>query len=226
MPAVIWASVQIVIALVGTWLLANLAFHWDYRFYKVGSVLPQALSMQTYLLAMFKVAAYGLFLYAVAQKGPALFFLRHRGGETVEAPSPTVPPEDIHPTGSMLALPADQLDKTDFAATILQSTSYTFMVAGFFQTIVGGQRIASQAGQIPDIAARMQLAGWLAFGEGLVLLVLGLAAASPVSALRDIKQRGPEAFSVLGALVGKLILLTFAALALVAGAIILRIVKG
>ncbi len=220
-PAIIWASVQIVTALACTWLLANLVFRWHYPLYKIGNVLPQALAMQTYTLGLFKIAAYGLFLYVVSQKGPALFYLRHKGGEAVEVPSPTAPPEDIHPTGTTLALAADQTDRADATATILQYASCALMTAGFFQAILGGQRMAA-----------MQPAGWVAFGEGVVLLVLGLLAASPVTALRNIKDRGPdtayitEALAKLGALFGKQIILTLALIALTIGALVLRFVKG
>src|SRR5436190_5668811 len=92
-PAAIWAAVQIVVALIGTILLMNLDFRWDYRLYPAGRTVPQALSVQSYLLGAFKVASYGLLLYLVTQRGPALFFLRYKGGESVEVPSPTAPPE-------------------------------------------------------------------------------------------------------------------------------------
>src|SRR6185295_7699405 len=119
-PAAIWAAVQIVVALIGTILLMNLDFRWDYRLYPAGRTVPQALSVQSYLLGAFKVASYGLLLYLVTQRGPALFFLRHKGGEAIEVPSPTAPPEDIHPTGTVLPLSADQTDKADALANTLQ----------------------------------------------------------------------------------------------------------
>jgi len=91
-PATIWAGLQILIAVTGVYLLLNKTFGWDYHLYKIGAWLPQALSVPSDLLGIFKAAAYGMFVYSITQRGPALFYLRHKGGEAVEVPSPTTPP--------------------------------------------------------------------------------------------------------------------------------------
>jgi hypothetical protein len=219
-PAAIWAIVQIVIALVGTILLLNLAFRWDYRFYDLGATLPANLSIHSYVVGAFKVAAYGLFLYLVTQRGPALFFLRHRGGEAVEAPSPTAPPEDVHPTGTVLPLTAEQTDKANALANTLQCAGFALMAAGFFEAIVGGQRIASN----PRV-------GWVTLGEGVIYLALGLLTLGPISSVRNIKDRGADtayigdALSKLGGLFNKQLVLTVALIALTIVSVI-RLAKG
>jgi hypothetical protein len=222
-PAAIWAAVQIAIALIATILLMNLKFRWDYRLYPMGRSLPSVLSIpqEAYLLGAFKAAAYGFFLYLLTQRGPALFFLRRKGGEAVEVPSPTAPPEDIHPTGTVVALSADQSGKADALANTLQNASIALMAAGFFQAIVGGQRIAANSPY-----------GWMAFGEGVVYLTLGLLAMGPVTPVRNIKERGADTAYIadaLGKLVGlfsKQIALTLALIALTVGALVLRLTKG
>lgn len=218
MPAAIWAGLQIAIAVVGTLLLFNNSLRLDHRLYKIGAVLPQALSVSWEIGGLFKIVAYGLFLYLITQRNPALFFLRHRGGEAVEAPSPTTPPEDVHPTGTILPLTADQTAKAGILASTLQKAGFALMTAGFFEAIVGGQRIAS--------APR---AGWLTLGEGVVLLVLGLIALTPVVSVRDIKERGTDtayihdALSKLGGLFSKQVFLTLALVALGIGGLIIRL---
>lgn len=220
-PAAIWAAVQIVVALIGTILLMNLDFRWDYRLYPAGRVVPQALSVQSYLLGAFKVASYGLLLYLLTQRGPALFFLRHKGGEAVEVPSPTAPPEDVHPTGAALPLSADQIDKADVLASTLQNAGVALLTAGFFQAIVGGQRIASNPGM-----------GWVTLGEGVVYLAIGLIAMGPISSVRNIKDRGTDSAYIsdaLGKLLGlfsKQMLLTLVLIALTIGGLVLQLKKG
>jgi len=221
LPAALWAGLQIAIALVGTILLLNLTYRWDYHFYKIGATLPPALSVSWVIGGIFKMVAYTIFLYLITQRGPALFFLRHRGGETVEAPSPTTPPEDVHPTGIVLPLTADQTGKADALGSTLQKAGFALMTAGFFEAVVGGQRIATT----PRL-------GWLTLGEGVVLLVLGVIALAPVAAVRNIKERGTDTAYVndalvkLGGLFSKQILLTLALVALGIGGLILRLAKG
>ncbi|MEI7683792.1 MAG: hypothetical protein WCL32_02110 [Planctomycetota bacterium] len=220
-PATIWAGLQILIAVTGVYLLLNKTFGWDYHLYKIGAWLPQALSVPSDLLGIFKAAAYGMFVYSITQRGPALFYLRHKGGEAVEVPSPTTPPEDVHPTGTVLPLTADQTQKANGLASTLQMAGFALMTAGFFGALVGGQRIAT--------APRF---GWLALGEGIVLLVLGVIALAPVASVRNIKERGTDtayigdALAKLGGMVSKLVLLALALAALGVGGLILRLVKG
>jgi len=220
-PAAIWAAVQIVVALIGTVLLMNLDFRWDYRLYPAGRTVPQALSVQSYLLGAFKVASYGLLLYLVSQRGPALFFLRYKGGESVEAPSPTAPPEDVHPTGTALPLTAEQINKADVLASTLQNAGVALLTAGFFQAIVGGQRIAANPGL-----------GWVTLGEGVAYLALGLVAMGPVSSVRNIKDRGTDtayiadALGKLHGLFSKQMVLTLVLIALTIGGLVLQLKKG
>lgn len=220
MPAAIWAGVQIAIALLGSWLLLNTTYRWDYHYYKLAEYLPQSLSVASPLLGLFKAAAYAMFLYLITQRGPALFFLRHKGGETVEAPSPTTPPEDVHPTGTVLPLTADQTTKAGALASTLQYAGFALMAAGFFEAVVGGQRIASNPRQ-----------GWLALAEGVILLVLGVIALTPVASVRNIQERGTDtayihdALAKLTGLISKQVLLTAALAAIAVGGIIIRAVK-
>lgn len=220
-PAAIWSGVQIAIAILGAYLLMNLEYRWENRLYGAGRQLPQLLSVQSWAWGLFKAAAYGGFLYLITQRGPALFFLRHKGGESVEVPSPTVPPEDIHPTGNVIALTAEQSDNANTLASTLQCASIALMTAGFFQAVVGGQNIAVSPQQ-----------GWLKLVKGIVLLVLGLFAMVPITSLRNIKDRGSdtayvsEALSKLGGLIAKQVLLTIVLLAVAVAGLFVLFVKG
>lgn len=217
-PAMAWAGLQIAIALVGSLLLLNNMFRLDYRFFGLGEVLPRTLSVATPWLGLFKAAAYGLFLYLITQRGPALFFLRHKGGEAVDVPSPTTPPEDVRPTGVVLALAPDQVAKADALAARLQSAGIALMITGFLEAVVGGQRIAATPRQ-----------GWLILGEGVVFLIMGLIALGPVTSIRNIRDRGADtayvvdALAKLLALFQKQLLLTVALAALGITALVIRL---
>lgn len=215
--ALIWSIVQIAVAVLCVGLLLNRELRLDYRFYPLAEVLPPALAVVTPLLGAFKIVAFGLFAYLVTQKGPALFFLRHRDGETLEPPSLATPPEDIKPTGVLLPLAAPQNEAAESLASTLQNAGCALMAAGFFLAIVGGQRIAAT----PRL-------GWITLGEGLILLVVGLLSMNPVTALRNISDRGSDtayvtdALGKLAAISGKFILLALALVALTIAGIVLR----
>lgn len=223
MPAITWASLQILIALVATALMFNHEFHWNPKLDRVGDIVAPALSVPSPWLGLFKVFAYGVFLSLLVQRGPALFFLRHRGGEHVEAPSPTAPPEDIHPTGVTIPLTAEQQDKADLLASTMQNAAVALMAAGVFEAIVGCQRLAAYS---------TRNWGWIGLAEGIVLFALGLVAMGPIVSVRDIKDRGTDTAYITDAcanlrqMLFNQTILTLAIVGLTVAAMLLRLLKS
>ena len=167
--ALIWAGVQVGVAVVGVILL--------YR----KSTLANLLNVPADLGGIAKAAAYLAFGFVISQKTPALAFLRSRGGETVEAPTPTAPLEDIAKSGVAVPLAKDQLEQVGSLSSTLASAGVAFLLAGFFESVVGGLRIPVSA-----------TSGWLLLLEGAVLLLFGLTLLYPSRSVRNVAEQGAD----------------------------------
>ena len=167
--ALIWAGVQVGVAVVGVILL--------YRKHTMAHLL----NVPADLVGIAKAAAYLAFGFVISQKTPALAFLRSRGGETVEAPTPTAPLEDIAKSGVAVPLAKDQLEQVGSLSTTLASAGIAFLLAGFFEAVVGGLRIPISA-----------TSGWLLLLEGAVLLLFGLSLLYPSRSVRNVAEQGAD----------------------------------
>ena len=168
--ALIWAGVQVGVAVIGVILL-----------YRNNKTTAHLLSVPADLVGIAKAAAYVAFGFVISQKTPALAFLRSRGGETVEAPTPTAPLEDIAKSGLAVPLAKDQLEQVGSLSSTLASAGIAFLLAGFFEAVVGGLRIPASAAS-----------GWLLLLEGAVLLMFGLTLLYPSRSVRNVAEQGAD----------------------------------
>src|SRR5262249_29130017 len=115
-------------------------------------------------LGIFKAVAYGIFGYLICQKTPALFFLRHRGGETVEVPATANAAEEVAPSGVVMTLTAAEKDRISPLAQTLTWVGLVLLVAGFFQAVAAGTHLAAMStGHYSRFAAAST---WLHLAEG------------------------------------------------------------
>jgi hypothetical protein len=179
-PALGWIGIQCLIGLVGMGLILN--------HHRRGIEWAHTVAVPSEYLGGFKVVAYALYGYLISQKTPALFFLRHRGGEAVEAPTATTPLEEITPAGIVMTVtPADK-GRISALARTLTCVGFVLLAAGFFEAIAGGLHLANVKG-VTRIAA---VPTWLHLIEGAVILLLGLTFLMPVRSVRNVAERGTD----------------------------------
>ena len=187
-PALGWISIQCLIALVGAALILN--------HHRRGIVWANAVAVPSEYLGAFKFVAYAFFGYLICQKTPALFFLRHRGGEAVEVPTATTPLEEIAPAGIVMTVtPADK-DRISALAGTLTAVGFVLLAAGFFEAIASGLHLANlkavsrAADSVPGWMSVVPT--WLHLIEGAVILLLGLTFLMPVRSVRNVAERGTD----------------------------------
>jgi hypothetical protein len=187
-PALGWIGVQCLVALVGTALILN--------HHRRGITWAGAVSVPSEYLGAFKAVAYALFGYLICQNTPALFFLRHRGGEAVEAPTATSPLEEVTPAGIVMTVtPADK-DRISALAGTLSVVGFVLLAAGFFEAIASGLHLANlkavsrAADSVPGWMSVVPT--WLHLVEGAVILLLGLTFLMPVRSVRNVAERGTD----------------------------------
>ena len=179
-PALGWIGVQCLIALVGSALILN--------HHRRGIVWANTVAVPSEYLGAFKIVAYGIFGSLICMKNPALFFLRHRGGEAVEVPTATTPLEEITPAGIVMTVtPADK-DRISALARTLTCVGFVLLAAGFFEAIAGGLHLANVKG-VTRIAV---VPIWLHLIEGAVIILLGLTILMPVRSVRNVAERGTD----------------------------------
>ena len=189
-PALGWITIQCLIALVGTALILN--------HHRRGMLWAGAVAVPSEYLGGFKALAYALFGYLICQKTPALFFLRHRGGEAVEVPTATTPLEEIAPAGVVMTVtPADK-DRIAALAKTLSIVGFVLLAAGFLEAISAGVHLANLK-PVPRGSAEMAAPTWLTtvptwlhLVEGGVILLLGLTFLVPVRSVRNVAERGTD----------------------------------
>lgn len=212
-PALAWIGLQIVIALAGCIILFNSHAAWARRPAAwIHNVMPSD------WLALAKVAAYSFFGYLLCARTPALFFLRHRGGEHVELPTPSAPLEDVAPAGVAVPLAPPELATAGNLAGMLQGAGGAFIAAGVFEA-------AATAIRFPLNRAL----GWIELAEGIVLILLGLSFLVPVNSVRNVAERGADrnyvidSIGKLAALYGQQIVLVLVYIGLTIGGLALRL---
>lgn len=203
----IWTLVMAALAVCGVALI------WSGR-----TPVAQTAGISSDLLGLFKAGSYAVFGFLLTQRTPALAYLRHRGGETVEAPTATSSLEDVKPAGVNVPLTAAETGTAGSLADNLQWAGIFLLLGGFFAAVVGGQTIPS--------APR---SGWLQLGEGVLLLLLGLTMLLPSRAVRNVAERGTdvnyvmESVSKLSGMFGKQTLLVLGLAAVTIAGIALRL---
>jgi hypothetical protein len=190
-PALGWMSVQCLVAVVGTALIlaqSRRGIPWAHR-----------VSVPSEYLGGFKAIAYGVFGYLICRKTPALFFLRHKGGESVEVPTATTSLEEVTPAGVVMTLAAADKDRVSALARTLQTVGFVLLAAGFFEAVASGVHLANLKSGVVHAAAghhapmwMQNLATWLHLIEGGVIILLGLSFLTPARSVKNVAERSAD----------------------------------
>jgi hypothetical protein len=214
-PALGWVVVQCLIALIGTILI--LARH------RRGSIWAERVAVPSEYLGTFKFVAYGIFGYLITCRNPALFFLRHRGGEAVETPTAAAPIEEVAPSGIVMNLTPAEKDRIAPLARTLTWVGLVLLLAGFFAAVASGMHLANL--KPSSTGTRMWLQAlplWLHIVEGGAMLLLGVTFLMPARSVRNVVEQGADQ-NYLADSLEKLRVLSFAQVVLVSAILVLTI---
>jgi hypothetical protein len=180
-PAIGWMTVQAVIALIGTILILN--------HHQRGMLWAERVAVPNEWLGVFKIVSYAVFGSLICMKTPALFFIRHRGGEAVELPTAL---EDVGPSGVVLTVPAADKGQVSTLAKTLTTVGLVLLAAGFFEAVVGGLQLAHVQPHTEMPRWHHAVTSWLHLIEGGLVLLLGLTFLLPVRSLRNVDENGTD----------------------------------